>query len=208
MLLIIPYAIIAIIRSFTFRYRFDAGELVITSGLIFRNERHVPYGRIQNIDAVQNLLHRLLRVVEVRVETGGGDEPEAKHARRCRSRRSTEMRERVFVGRAAHRRQLSATAAGCAVAAAERRRSLLTLGPRELLLAGFIDSRGLIIVGAAFGLLWEVGLFDPTIDIRVRRERVGPRRHPAVRRARSAAAACRRSAGSPSSRSRLPPSSS
>ena len=40
----------------------------------------------------------------------------------------------------------------------------LALGLRELLLAGFIDSKGLIIVCAAFGLLWEVGLFDPTID--------------------------------------------
>ena len=77
-LLVIPYAVIALVRSLTFRYRFDPDELVMTSGLIFRNERHVPYGRIQNIDAVQNVLHRLLRVVEVRVETGGGDEPEAR----------------------------------------------------------------------------------------------------------------------------------
>jgi putative membrane protein len=43
--------------------------------------------------------------------------------------------------------------------------TLLKLRPRELLLAGFIDSRGLVIVGAAFGLLWEAGLFDPTIDM-------------------------------------------
>ena len=80
-LLVIPSAIVAIVRALTFRYRFDPGELVITSGLIFRNERHVPYGRIQNIDAVQNILHRLLRVVEVRIETGGGDEAGSADAR-------------------------------------------------------------------------------------------------------------------------------
>ena len=161
-LLIIPYTVIAVVRSFTFRYRFDPGELVITTGLIFRNERHVPYGRIQNIDAVQNLLHRLLRVVEVRVETGAGDEPEAR-MRVLPLAALEEMRERVFVGRIAPAEGPSATAAAPPFAPPARR-SLLTLGPRELLLAGLVESRGLIIVGAAFGLLWEVGLFDPTID--------------------------------------------
>jgi putative membrane protein len=155
-LLVIPYAIVAVVRFLTFRYRFDPAELVITSGLIFRNERHVPYGRIQNIDAVQNVLHRLLRVVEVRVETGGGDEPEAK-MRVLPLSALDEMRERVFAGR-----QASAVT-GAAEEAQPERRALLALRPRELLLAGFVDSRGLVIVGAAFGLLWEVGLFDPTI---------------------------------------------
>ena len=42
---------------------------------------------------------------------------------------------------------------------------VLALGPSELLLAGFIDSRGLIIVGAAFGLLSELGLFDAASDM-------------------------------------------
>jgi putative membrane protein len=164
MLLVIPYAIVAIIRFLTFRYRFDPAELVITSGLIFRNERHVPYGRIQNIDAVQNVLHRLLRVVEVRVETGGGDEPEAK-MRVLPLSALEEMRERVFAGRGAGRAGRQAAAAADAVEEAQpERHALLALGARELLLAGFIDSRGLIIVGAAFGLLWEVGLFDPTIE--------------------------------------------
>lgn len=162
-LLVIPYAIVAIVRSLSFRYRFDPGELVITSGFIFRNERHVPYGRIQNIDAVQNVLHRLVRVVEVRVETGGGDEPEAK-MRVLPLPALEEMRERVFTGRAGRAGPQPAAATGVVEERQPERRALLALGPRELLLAGFIDSRGLIIVGAAFGLLWEVGLFDPTID--------------------------------------------
>ena len=156
-LLVIPYAIVAIVRFLTFRYRFDPAELVITSGLIFRNERHVPYGRIQNIDAVQNVLHRLLRVVEVRVETGGGDEPEAR-MRVLPLPALEEMRERVFAGRQA------SAAPGAAEETQPARRALLALRLRELLLAGFVDSRGLVIVGAAFGLLWEVGLFDPTIE--------------------------------------------
>lgn len=162
-LLVIPYSIVALVRSLTFRYRFDPDELVITSGLIFRNERHVPYGRIQNIDAVQNVLHRVLRVVEVRVETGGGDEPEAR-MRVLPLPALEEMRARVLAGRTGHAGPQLVGATDAVEQPVPERRVLLALGPRELLLAGFIDSRGLIIVGAAFGLLWEVGLFDPTIN--------------------------------------------
>jgi putative membrane protein len=162
-LLVIPYAIVALVRSLTFRYRFDPEELVMTSGLIFRNERHVPYGRIQNIDAVQNVLHRLLRVVEVRVETGGGDEPEAR-MRVLPLPALEEMRERVLAGRTGRAGPQAAGTAAAVEQPRPERRTLLALGLRELLLAGFIDSKGLIIVGAAFGLLWEVGLFDPTIN--------------------------------------------
>jgi putative membrane protein len=160
-LLAIPSAVVALVRALTFRYRFDPGELVITTGLIFRNERHVPYGRIQNIDAVQNVLHRLLRVVEVRIETGGGNEEEAR-MRVLPLPALDEMRERVFAGRAGG---AADAAAGAVEAPTVERRPVLALGPRELLLAGFIDSRGLIIVGAAFGLLWEVGLFDSTLGM-------------------------------------------
>jgi putative membrane protein len=164
MLFVIPYAIVALLGTLSFRYRFDAGELVITKGFVFRSERHVPYGRIQNIDAVQHVLHRLLRVVDVRVETGGGDEPEAR-MRVLPIAALEEMRERVLGGRSRGGQPGAESAVPGVVHDAPARRALLTLGPRELLLAGFIDSRGLIIVGAAFGLLWEVGLFDSTVNL-------------------------------------------
>jgi putative membrane protein len=158
--LLIPSTLIALVRSLSVRYRFDAGELVITSGFIFRNERHVPYARIQNIDAVQNLAHRLVGVVEVRVETGGGDEPEA--ALRVLPRAALdEMRERVFAGRQTAAADGDATSA---LVPGDDARTLLQLRARDLLLAGFIDSRGLIIVSAAVGVLWEAGLLDPTFD--------------------------------------------
>jgi hypothetical protein len=33
------------------------------------------------------------------------------------------------------------------------------------MLYGFIESRGLVIVAAAFGLVWEAGLLDGTVDM-------------------------------------------
>ncbi len=158
MSLIIPSALFALLRCLSFRYRFDDTELVITSGFIFRKERHLPYARVQNIDARQNLLHRFFRVVEVRIETGGGEEPEA--AMRVLPLPALgEIRDRVFAGRSSVRPDVAEDAAKPEV------QTLLELRPRELLLAGFIDSRGMVIAGAAFGLLWELGLFDRTMDM-------------------------------------------
>jgi putative membrane protein len=155
--LLIPYAIASIGRYLSFRYRYEPNELVIRTGFIFRNERHVPYARIQNIDAVQNVLHRMLRVAEVRVETGGGEEPEARLAV-LPLEAYEEMRRRVFLEKG----QRAAVPAE-PVASTSRSR-LLHLPVRELLLCGFIQNRGGVVIGAVFGILWELGFWDGFTD--------------------------------------------
>ena len=95
LVLFVPATLASIARYLSFRLRYDEHELVIRSGLIFRNERHVPFSRIQNVDAIQNMFHRLLGVVEVRVETGGGKEEEARLSVLPRAA-FEEMRRRVF----------------------------------------------------------------------------------------------------------------
>jgi putative membrane protein len=154
MLLLIPYAIGAVGRYWSFRYRYEDNEMVIRTGLVFRNERHVPYARIQNLDAVQNVLHRMLGVVEVRVETGAGQEPEAT-MRVLPVAALEEMRAHVFAERAT-----PAVAAAAEAPHAEGPRTLLHLSPRALLLSGFIQNRGAVLIAAGFGLLWEFDLFD------------------------------------------------
>ncbi|TWU58114.1 PH domain-containing protein [Rubripirellula reticaptiva] len=66
-----------LVRYFTLRYQIADGELIVTEGLLFRKVRNVPVDRIQNVDLVQNLWHRMFQVAEVRVETASGSEPEA-----------------------------------------------------------------------------------------------------------------------------------
>ncbi len=158
MLAFIPVAAGAIAHYLSFRYRYDPTELVIRSGILFRNERHVPYARIQNVDAVQSLLHRMLGVAEVRLETGGGSEPEA-ILRVLPVEAQEEMRRRVFAGAA---RPALAEPGSASPEAAER--VLLRLPGRELVLLGLIENRGVVVLGAAFGLLWELGLLDRLSD--------------------------------------------
>jgi len=159
LLFLVPAIIVAITRYFSFRLRYEGTELVIRSGIFFRNERHVPYVRIQNLDAVRNVAHRLLGVTEVRVETGGGQAPEATISV-LHETVFEEMRRRIFEGRAA----LSEAGVAEPVESARdlpalESRTLLHLPLRELLLQGVLDNRGMILIGAAYGLLWEAGLF-------------------------------------------------
>ena len=149
MLALIPYSVVAVGRYLTFRYRYEEHEMVVRTGFIFRNERHIPYAHIQNLDAVQNLFHRLLGVVEVRVETGGGKEPEAKMSVLPLDA-FEEMRRRVFAGKQG---EAPAEAAPAGV-------TLLRLSPRELALHGLSENRGFVLLAAGFGVLWEVGLID------------------------------------------------
>jgi putative membrane protein len=146
MLFLIPAAVLAIVRYLSFRIRYEGTELVIRSGLIFRNERHIPYARIQNLDAVQNVFHRLLRVIDVRVETGAGSEPEATISVLPASALD-EMRRRVFGGE---------------IAATPRAddRPLLQMPLGELLLYGFLVNRGMVVIGAIYGLLWQLDVLD------------------------------------------------
>jgi putative membrane protein len=122
----------------------------------------VPYLRIQNLDTSRNVVHRLLGVTNVRVETGGGSEPEATISV-LDDKAFDEMRRRVFEGRA----RAGGPEPGPSTKEQEPRTkatppdetlTLLHLPLRELLLHGFLENRGLILIGAAYGALWQFGL--------------------------------------------------
>jgi putative membrane protein len=150
-IVLVPLAAMALGRALSFRYRFDTTELVIRSGFVFRRVRHIPYDRIQNVNVVQGIVHRLLDVVEVRIETGGGAELEA-HLRVVDRTALEEIREHVATRRAGVPAEPQAIAA--------EPPPLLQLSPREVLLLGLIQGRGMVLAGALFGLAWEVGLMD------------------------------------------------
>ena len=67
----------ALWHQWVYRYDFADDGLVIRDGLIFRNLRQIDYRRIENIDTQRNLLHRLLGVADVKVETSSGGGAEA-----------------------------------------------------------------------------------------------------------------------------------
>jgi putative membrane protein len=149
MIMFVPAAIMALVKYFTYRYRFGRDELVVREGVITRTERHIPYARIQNIDLVQNPLHRLFGVAEARLETASGEKPEA--IMRVLSLGAVErLRERIFEGRQGRTELVEQ----------EGDRVLVRLPFRELMTLGLLSNRGLALVAAAFGAVWQFDLFD------------------------------------------------
>lgn len=71
-------AIIAVVFGITalvwsrFTYQVEAKEIRIKSGLLNRNNRSIPFDRIQDVSLEQKLLSRLLGLTTVRFETGSG----------------------------------------------------------------------------------------------------------------------------------------
>jgi putative membrane protein len=145
---------LALWRQWTFRYGFGPRGLVIHEGLAFRNVRQIEYGRIENIDSQRGLLHRLLGVAEVSVQTSTGGKAEAV-IRVLDLQAVRDMREHVFGESPAP----SADAPRATVA------PLLHLPIGELVRCGLIDNRGMIIVAALGGLFYEMGLFDVDRDM-------------------------------------------
>ena len=159
MALFVPAAVGTLVKYVSYRYRFGRDDIVVREGIVTRNERHIPYSRIQNIDLVQNPLHRLLKVAEVRLETASGEKPEA--VMRVLSLHAVErMRERIFRGRAE-----TGAAAGEEAGAEAAPRTLVRLTTREVLLMGLLSNRGLALAAAAVGALWQ---FSPAgLDDRI-----------------------------------------
>ena len=52
-MMVFPVLVGALVRYISYRYTLTSEELVIRSGLIFKNERHIPYSRIHNLASVE-----------------------------------------------------------------------------------------------------------------------------------------------------------
>ncbi len=65
-----------VVHWLTLRYRLVDGRLELKSGLLDRQVRVIPADRVQNVELVRNVFHRLAGLVEVRIETASGKDPE------------------------------------------------------------------------------------------------------------------------------------
>ncbi len=159
MLAFVPAVAHSVTRYFTLRYRLTADHLVLREGLFFRKTRHIPYARIQNIDTVQNPLHRLLGVAEVLLETAGGKEPEAV-LRVLSLRRLEEIRAGVF-GEADEPSDASFPDADADAGASSRRsRALFRMRSVDVFLFGLLSQRGLALLGGLVFAIWEFELWE------------------------------------------------
>ncbi|KLU06478.1 YdbT-like protein [Rhodopirellula islandica] len=166
------FAMIGLVRYWFYRYQLADGELIVTSGVIFKSRRNVPVARIQNVDLVQNLFHRMLGVAEVRVETASGTEPEAilkvlslgeveSLREQIESARQQEpslgaTRNPVAAGSESMEATRGETPSFVDAAPVSATTTLLDIPLKWLVLAGLASNRGFVMVGIVIGILSQL----------------------------------------------------
>lgn len=160
-LVVVPAVIVSVFKYFSLRFRIHDGELVVTQGILFRRIRTVPVGRIQNINLVQNPLHRLVRVAEVRVETASGTEPEA-ILRVLPMAHVHALRDAIFETQASTSAQQAgdSTVGPDTLRAGAAESELLRIPTSWLCQAGLANNRGMLLIGLLAGAVYQFDLDD------------------------------------------------
>ena len=147
----------SMIRYFSLRYQIRDNELIVTEGIFFRRNRTVPVKRIQNIDLIQNVLHRVFGVAEVRLETAGGTQAEA--VLRVLSLENVErLRQGIFNQERQTETVVQADTEEQTIVPSQ---TILAISPMQLLSAGLASNRGTILLGVLAGMYFQ---FDEQIE--------------------------------------------
>ena len=153
--LIVPNMVVVITRVATYRYRYGTDDLVVRWGLLFRHERHLPYRRIQNLNASQSIVHRFFNVIAVSIETGSGAEPEVTMSV-LPVTALEDMRRRVFAARTAS----MTTPDGVAAGQREAGTTLVALGPRDLAIVALAQNRAALVLAGLVGVVSETAWLE------------------------------------------------
>lgn len=156
----------ALISWLRFSWRVDADDIAITSGVLSRNHRTIPFDRIQDVNIEQGLIARALGLAKVTLETGGGSSSDDEGALDSIALEdATALRDHIR----AHRSLGIASAPAEAATEAARPapdlagQLLVTMTPARLLLAGLFNF-SLAIIAVLFGVLQtfdDILPFDP-----------------------------------------------
>jgi len=137
-----------------FEYELTTDTLDISSGVISRREREIPYRRIQNVDVSQSVIQRAIGLAAVDLETAGGSSTEGsirfvKPDEATRLRREVQRRKSGSpTGEASAAEGADEAADRDAVGPAEE--ELFAISPGELALVGALSFDGRLIGLLAF----------------------------------------------------------
>ena len=73
-LFFVMFLVSGIIKWWTFVYWFEDNELRVKYGLFIKKKRYIPFDRIQSFNYKEGIFHRIFGLVQVMVETAGGND--------------------------------------------------------------------------------------------------------------------------------------
>lgn len=173
-----------LVKYFSFHYRIERGELITQEGLFEKRQRNIPLERIQEISIEQGVLHRLLGVVDAKIETGSGSGAEARLSVITRAE-ADRLRQAVFAGKAVE--SVQTESAQIEIAAEPETTILRRLSLTDLIVAG-LTSNHLLSALVLAGAIWNFAddLLPKTIYERAGTLIVGEAKHLAAQGAGAA----------------------
>lgn len=136
---------------FTTKYGIIGEKLEFRTGWIWTKHKVVPLERIQSVHIEQNLVHRLFKVAQVRVDTGVTNKAEEVQIAAIGYDEAQRLRHRLL------QRVQVPTSSGAAFEAPAVGPDLFHLGIGELAMHGFAHNRWFYVVGFVFGLAEYAG---------------------------------------------------
>jgi len=125
------------------RFGIVDGVLVVSRKGWWRQERTIPLERIQNVQITQSLLERIMNIATVQVETASGTGVEA-------SLKSVSVADANLI-----KNELMGTHAPVHGVEADRPPLVYKAELKDILLAGALQNRSLVIIAAIFGLFGD-----------------------------------------------------
>lgn len=167
-IVIAALVIASVLQYLSYRYRIGEDGITIRSGVLSRNRREIPFARIHNVVVHQNPLHRLFGVAELRLESAGGNRPEAE-MRVLRLDQALALEQRVRSRGPSTQQEATPAAPGTppALPETDTRHVLLRMTSAEVIKLGLLSNRGWVLVAAALGALVQVvprGSLDHAIE--------------------------------------------
>jgi putative membrane protein len=136
----------ALLRYLSTSYAIHEGHLIVKTGILVRNQRTIPLSAIQNINVMKGVVHRMLGLVDLKIETAAGATAEAQL-----SALSVAEAEalKLELTRGVRREEIAPESVPKTVG-----RTIYRISTKELLLAGATENRWLAIVGTVSGLFF------------------------------------------------------
>ena len=141
-------------RYLSFSFRVEEDEIDLASGILSRNQRSIPFDRIQDVNIEQGILHRIVGLARVKLETGASaaSNEEDGVIDSIALARADDLRDRIR----AHRSGVIAPTPDTPVEPQAERPALFAMDVRRLVQLALF-SFSLAIVGALFGVLQTYG---------------------------------------------------
>lgn len=74
--LILLLLLIAIVQFFYFKFKIEGDQFILNKGMVFKKRTAIPIERIQSVNFKQNLIHQLMNITQVEIQTAGAKDVE------------------------------------------------------------------------------------------------------------------------------------